>query len=290
MRSAPALSSRGVLLPFFLALFGGAMVLGPLIHLVLHRWVPFHRAMDRALLISALAALGLAWPRLRFREWWPPGRPALLEALLGLFAALLAVQTLIALEAACGGIARAGLTSHERTRVITTAIVAALLVPPAEETLFRGFLQTEFTRRLGGTAGWLIAALLYAIAHFLKVPDSLDHRAVHPWSGITAIGAAFQPLALGWFLGWKGANLLILGLVLGGVFRRTGTLWFNEGLHAGCILGLLLVSGLTRPTRASFWTGDDILSSPLTALVLAVLGWWLWRYYRRPPEAGSTPP
>ena len=112
-------------------------------------------------------------------------------------------------------------------------------------------------------------ALLYAIAHFLKIPDSLDHQPVHVWSGITAIGASFQPLAreAGSWAG-KGANLLILGLVLGGVFRRTGNLWFNEGLHAGCIVGLLLISGLTPPDPGFLWTGEDVLSSPLTALVL----------------------
>jgi membrane protease YdiL (CAAX protease family) len=292
MRPATPTASgpRGVLLVFFLALFGGAMALGPLIYAELHRWVPFHRAMDRALLLSALAALGLAWPRLRFRAWWPPGRRAVFDVLLGLFAAFLAVQTIIGLSIGCGGLTWAVLAGHERTRIITGAIVAALLVPPAEETIFRGFLQTELSRSFSARIGWIVVALLYAIAHFLKIPDSLDHQPVHAWSGMTAIGAAFQPLIQGWFLSWKGANLFILGLVLGGVFQRTGTLWFNEGLHAGCILGLLLTSGLTRPTRASFWTGDDILSSPLTALVLAVLGWWLWRYYRRPPAAGSTPP
>lgn len=285
----PATPPGVVLLLFFLALFGGAMVLGPLIYAALHRWVPFHRAMDRALLLAALAALGIAWPMLQFRAWWRPGRQAIFDVVLGLLAAFVAVQTIVGLSVGCGGLSWAVLTSHERTRIVTTALVAALLVPPAEETIFRGFLQTEFTRWLGARAGWIIVALLYAIAHFLKIPDSLDHQPVHVWSGVTAIGAAFQPLAQGWFLGWKGANLLILGLVLGGVFRRTGTLWFNEGLHAGCIVGLLLTSGLTRPTHASFWTGEDVLSSPLTALVLAVLGWWLWRYYHRPPEAGSTP-
>jgi membrane protease YdiL (CAAX protease family) len=288
MRRETDPAGRGILLPFFLALFGGAMVLGPLIYLALHRWVPFHRAMDRALLVSALAALGLAWPRLRFRAWWPPGRRAGIDTLLGLLVAFVTVQTIVSLDFGCGGLAWATLASRVKARVITTAVIAALLVPPAEETIFRGFLQTEFSRRLGARAGWLLVAFLFAIAHFLKIPDSLDHEPVHFWSGVTAIGAAFGPVAHGWFLGWKGANLLILGLILGGVFRRTGTLWFNEGLHAGLILGLLLTSGLTRATRASFWTGDDVLSSPLTGIVLAVLGWWLWRYYRRPPEAGST--
>jgi membrane protease YdiL (CAAX protease family) len=289
MASAPA--PRGVLLRFFLTLFVGAMVLGPLIHFALHRWVPFHRAMDRALLISALGALALAWPRLRFRAWWRPGRGAVIDLLLGLLLGFIAVQTIIGLDVGFGGLSWAVLTSHERTRVIVGAIVAALLVPPAEETIFRGFLQTEISRRLGPRGGWLLTALVFALVHFLKIPDSLDHQPVHLWSGPGALGQAFLPILHGWFLSGRGANLLILGLVLGGVFRRTRTLWFNYGLHAVAILGLLLVSGLTRPTHASFWTGDDLLSSPLTTVVLAVLGWWLWRFYRRPvPGTGSSAP
>jgi membrane protease YdiL (CAAX protease family) len=291
MRRDPTSSERDVLLPFFLALFLGAMVLGPLIYLVLHRWVPFHRAMDRALLVSALAALGLAWPRLRFRTWWPWRRSAVTDLLLGLLVAILSVQTIIGLDVAFGGLRWATLTSHARTHVIIFAIIATLLVPPAEETIFRGFLQTEFTRRIGARWGWLLAALIFALAHFVKIPDSLDHQAVHPWSGVTAIGAAFVPVLHGRFFSPHGANLLIIGLILGGVFRRTGVLWFNYGLHGGWILGLLLATGLTRSTQATFWTGSDLLSSPLTTIVLVVLGWWLWRFYRRPlpPESGTGP-
>ena len=289
MPSAP--KPRGVLLPFLLVLFAGAMVLGPLIYLVLHRWVPFHRAMDRALLVSALGALVVAWPRLRFREWWPWRRASVVEVFIGLLLALVSVQTIVALDAGFGGLEWAPLTAQERGRAVLLALIPALLVPLAEETIFRGFLQTELSRSLGARWGWLLTAVVFMLAHFLKIPDSLDHQPVHWWSGPGAIGAAFLPLVHGWFLGGKGANLLAVGLVLGGIFRRTGTLWLNYGLHAGWIFGLLLAIKLSQPVHASLWTGDDLLASPLTGIVLAVLGWWLWRFYRRPqPESGSTAP
>jgi len=282
---------RGVLLRFFAALLVGAMVLGPLIYFVLQGRVPFHRAMDRALLIGALGALTVAWPRLRFREWWPWRRSALLDGVFGLFVALLSVQTILALDVGFGGLARVPMTSHDLWKVVALALVAALLVPLAEETLFRGFLQTEISRRLGARGGWLLTAAIFALVHFLKIPDALDRQPVHWWSGPGALGAAFGPIIHGWFLSGRGLNLLIIGLILGGIFRRTGTLWFNYGLHGGWIFGLLLAIKLTQPTGASIWTGDDLLGSPLTSIVLAVLGWWLWQFYRRPqPENGSTAP
>ena len=95
------------------------------------------------------------------------------------------------------------------------------------------------------------------------------------------------------FLNGRGLNLLLIGLVLGATFLRTGTLWLNYGLHGGWVFALLLMLGLTRPaTQGSFW-GGDLLSTPLTTVVLLLLGFWLWLVYRQPspePEPGATAP
>jgi membrane protease YdiL (CAAX protease family) len=304
MQPASSPSDRGILLRFFLALFGGTMVLGPVLYFVTRGYWPFHRVMDRALMISALAALGLAWPRLRFRDWWPWRSWAVAQVLLGLLIALLSVQTVLALDFACGGLAWVKLTAHERTTIILTTLLAALLVPPAEETIFRGFLQTEIVRRLGWRAGWTLTALLYALAHLLKIPDTIDAQPVHLWSGVTALGASFQtlgaslhsvvaPASAADVYPGKLVNLLLIGLALGGTFRRTGNLWLNYGLHGGWIIGLFIGLKMTQAAQVSIWTGKDLLSSPLTTLVLLLLGWWLWRYYRRPQlssGSGATPP
>jgi membrane protease YdiL (CAAX protease family) len=290
---------RGILLRFFAALFVGAMVLGPVLYFVTRGHWPFHRVMDRALMISALAALGLAWPRLRFREWWPLRHWAIVQVLLGLLIALLSVQTILAVDFACGGLAWVKLTSHEWTKIILTTLLAALLVPPAEETIFRGFLQTEIVGRLGWRGGWTATALLYALAHFLKIPDTIDQQPVRLWSGVTALGASFQTLgaalhavvapanAAGAYPG-KLVNLILIGLVLGGTFRRTGNLWLNYGLHGGWIVGLFIGLKMTQPAQVSIWTGTDLVSSPLTTIVLLLLGWWLWRYYRRPQPGANA--
>ena len=135
------------------------------------------------------------------------------------------------------------------------------------------------------------------LAHFLKIPVELDHEPVHLWSGATALGAAFvnlgHDLLLAGNIG-KAMNLFLIGLILGGIFLRAGSLWMNAGLHGGWILGLLLFTGFTRltePPYVSFF-GGDMLSSLATTVVLLLLGIWLWRFYRHPsvlPETASTP-
>jgi hypothetical protein len=78
-------ASAWVLPLFFLIVFGGAIVLGPLLYFALHpvRPQPFHRVMDRAFLISAVAALLVFWRRLDLPAWWPPGPRAVRHVLFG---------------------------------------------------------------------------------------------------------------------------------------------------------------------------------------------------------------
>ena len=282
--------ARFVLLRFFLTIFLGAMVVGPLIFLVLGKWVVFHRAMDRALLVCALAAIASTWSSLRLRDWWPLQRAAVAQVLLGLLIAFISVQTILGLDIGFGGLAWAGTTPGKCVQLVTTAVIAAILVPLTEETIFRGFLQTELSRRIGACGGWLLAALIFALSHFLKVPNSFDHEPVHWWSGVSAVGAAVKFMGSGGILSGQGLNYFLIGLILGGIFWRIGVLWLNYGLHAGWILGLQLASGLTHPTPVrSIWIGGDLLSSPLTSLVMVLLGFWLWLFFRRPPPEPAPP-
>jgi membrane protease YdiL (CAAX protease family) len=185
---------------------------------------------------------------------------------------------------------------------VLLAVVAAVIAAPVEETVFRGFVQKELVRGLGWRAGWVLAAAIYALAHFLKIPVELDQTPVHLWSGASALGLAFAQMGhdlLGPENLAKAMNLLLIGLILGGVFLRAGSLWLNAGLHAGWIFGLLVFTGFTRPDeppRVSF-LGGNILSSLVTTVVLILLGLWLWRFYRHPsvrpepvPGAGPSAP
>jgi membrane protease YdiL (CAAX protease family) len=285
-------ASDGWVLPlFFVFVFGGAMVLGPLLYAAAHlvHREPFHRVMDRALLVSAVATLAFFWPRIPAARLWPFSRRAVIETALGYGLAFVSAQLIIGADLALGGFTSAHLPASQVAARIGTALLAALLVPPLEETVFRGFVLGELVPAMGRRWGCVVAALIFMLAHFLKIPESFDHERVHFWSGITATCAAFGPLLQGAFLGWRGLNLFLLGLILGGVFIRTGTLWLNAGLHGGLVLAMLLFSGLTRPLdapRFAFFAGN-LDSTPLTALVLMLLGAWLWRYY--PPRSDDTP-
>jgi membrane protease YdiL (CAAX protease family) len=284
------LPGKYILPVFFLTLFLGAMILGPLLYFGLAVVWPtaFHRAMDRALLISAVAALGLFWSRIPLAKLWPLNGDAWKQLLLGYFIAAVSIQAMIGFDLAFSGFTSAHLSGSKVAGRVLLAVVAALLAPPLEETVFRGFIQRELVQGLGWRRGWLLAAAIFMLAHFVKIPVELDRQPVHLWSGATALGAAFLPVLQGDFLCGRGVNLFLIGLILGGIFLRSGTLWMNAGLHSGWILGLLLFSGLTRPLMSPYFEvlgNGDILSNPLTTLVLLLLGIWLWRFYRHPSDS-----
>jgi len=242
-----------------------------------------------------LIAIVLIGSRLPLKELWPWNSDAWKQLLLGYAVALVVAQAIIGFVLAGVGFTSAHPTASETINHILLALVAALLVPPLEETIFRGFLQRELIGFLGWRVGWISTAAIFMLSHFLKVPTDLDHQAVYPWSGITAVGSAFLSIIHGEFLCGRGLNLFLLGLILGGIMLRNTTLWLNAGLHSGLILAVFLFTGfahLTEPPRVS-WLGGDILSSPITSMVFVLLGLWIWRFYRHPsvlPENGSTAP
>jgi len=219
------LSGKFILPVFFLTLFVSAIILGPLLYFGLAVvWpVPFHRAMDRAILISAVGALGLFWSRIPLGKLWPWNGGAWKGWLLGFFIAAVSIQAMMACHLALSGFTSAHLSGSKAWGRVLLAIVAALIVPPLEETVFRGFIQRELVQGLGWRAGWVLAAAIFMLAHFLKIPVELDHQPVHFWSGATALGAAFvnmgHDLLLPDNIG-KAINLFLIGLILGGVFLR----------------------------------------------------------------------
>ena len=293
------LPPKYVLPVFFLTIFVGAMILGPVLYFALGVvWpIPFHRAMDRALLITAVAALGLFGTRIPLTQLWPWNGDAWKQLLIGLFIAAVSMQAMIGAHLALAGFTSAHLSGSKAAGRVLLAFVAALLAAPLEETIFRGFVQRELMQGLGWRAGWPLAALIFMLAHFLKIPVELDREPVHLWSGVTALGAAFSRLGHDLYVpgnAGKVVNLFLVGMVLGGIILRNRSLWLNAALHGGWIFGLLLFTGFTRPVEppTHSYFGSDILSSPATTVVLLLLGIWLWRFYRHPsilPETASAP-
>ena len=149
------LPGKYILPVFFLTLFLGAMILGPLLYYALEVvWpTPFHRVMDRALLISAVAALGLFWSRIPLAKLWPWNGDAWKQLLLGYFIAAVSIQAMFGAYLALVGFESAHMSAGKIAGRVLLALVAALLVPPLEETVFRGFIQRELVQGLGWRAG-----------------------------------------------------------------------------------------------------------------------------------------
>ncbi|HUB67988.1 MAG TPA: CPBP family intramembrane glutamic endopeptidase [Candidatus Methylacidiphilales bacterium] len=283
-------SGRKPLILFFLAVFPGAMVLGPLLYFACAGHLAFHRAMDRALLICAVASLVLFRSNISLRKLWPFDSAGGMQFLWGWAAALVSAQAIIGAHLVFVNLASSHLPAGAVAARFLEALAAALIVPLLEETLFRGFFQTEMIARFGSRWGWLLTAFIFALAHFLKTPATFDHQPVHLWSGISALVAAFEAIrdqffpATGtdFFSLTKGFNIFLLGLILGATFLRCGTLWFNAGLHGGLVFVLLLSTGLTHPVKPPplAWVPGDIVSSPLTSVVLILLSLWLWLFYQ----------
>jgi membrane protease YdiL (CAAX protease family) len=284
------ISARYVLPLFLLIVLVTPVVLGPLLDLALAPFgIPFHRVMSRALLLSALGALVLFRGQLRLRDWWIFSRVAGRQAAFGFTLAVLSSLVMIALYSIFCGFHSAGLTRGLAIRAILTALIASLIVPVLEETIFRGFLLTVLAKSTGRWIGWLLAAFIYAVAHFLRFPAEDRGQGNLLSSGAAAMISVFTHLGQGDFLTGKGFNLFVVGLILGGIFLRTGTLWVNAALHGGWIFILMSFTALTRPVTPPHVSGlgGDLLASPLTSAVLVVLGAGLWLFYRPGAKALS---
>jgi membrane protease YdiL (CAAX protease family) len=279
--SFKSIPASQVLPIFFLIVFLGPVVLGPVLYFFLEPMhIPFHRVMSRALLISALGALILFRDRLHFRQWWPLGRTGWVLFGKGWLIAFVSAMAIIGLDGLFCGFDWSGASAQ---RTLLTATIAALIVPIVEETLFRGFLVTLLVEAAGRRVGWFLAAVIFALAHFLRIPSGSPAQPVHLWSGVTGMIAAFGQMGQAGLVGGHGYNLLLIGLILGGIFLRDGRLWFCAGMHSGWIFILMAFSGLSRPedpSRFPLFSGD-LLGSPITTGVLLILGLFLWRFFPR---------
>jgi membrane protease YdiL (CAAX protease family) len=133
---------------------------------------------------------------------------------------------------------------------------AVLVVPLVEEILFRGLIQRWVASFLGPNQAVAYAAVLFALAH------------LQPWL----------------FLG-----LLGVGLVLGFVFRTTGSVVacaVAHALHNALSLGIMLQAGESsyEPTAV---TAQEVLLILLSLAGMLAAGTYLWRT-RAPGNAGTT--
>lgn len=100
---------------------------------------------------------------------------------------------------------------HGPVGLIVVSVPTGLLWGMVQEFIYRGLLQTELTRRLGGTAGVLLANLAFTFGPLHFNYWRLDADAGPRW-GMFAV-------------------IFGIGLFFGVLYRRSGNLWIPALMH-----------------------------------------------------------
>src|ERR1700733_255671 len=238
---------------------------------------PFHRFVDRSILILALAGV---WPLLRSlgaKSWREIGivlpygqmKKFFGGALLGFFSLAIVAGIAIGFHER---VLAANLTAHKIVGTILSAIATALIVATLEEILFRGGIFGGLRRFIYWPFALVISSGIYALVHFLQ---PAEFSGVVTWnSGLILLPQMlrgffdFRALAPGFF------NLTLAGILLGLAYQRTGNLYFSIGLHAGWIFWLKIYGALTIEVAGAkiwFWGGGKMIDGWLVFFILVAV-------------------
>ncbi|HEX5148973.1 MAG TPA: type II CAAX endopeptidase family protein [Candidatus Limnocylindrales bacterium] len=102
-------------------------------------------------------------------------------------------------------------------------VAGAIAAPLGEELLFRAFATTAWVRGVGVRQGVLRAAIVYAFAHIITISGTSAGDAI----GLAVVGFCTR---------------IPIGLALGWLFVRRGTVWSSFGLHAAFNAVLLIIA------------------------------------------------
>lgn len=256
---------------------------------------PFHRYVNRSLIILALAGL---WPFLRslgirhIRDLgFAPIRLHWKNAVSGFFLGFGSLAVLAAISILAG--ARTFDLNQSAAHLVVAlmgAILAGIAVAILEETLFRGALFGTLRKVRPWPTALVISSAIYALVHFFaKAPSP---GSVNWTSGFATLAemfggfADFRTLVPGFF------NLLIVGAILALMFQITGSLYFSIGLHAGWIFWLKSYGLLTNKVSGAngwLWGGAKMIDGWLsTAILLLTFGFLFFRYARSAKNAHAA--
>ena len=254
---------------------------------------PFHRYVNRSLLILALAGLwpllkslgatsvkdiGLAAPKGHANEYWT-----------GLAIGFVSLA-LVAGAAIVFGARTLQISGNEWPRKIVSAITTALVVSCLEEILFRGAIFGALRRVSRWTTALLASSTIYAIVHFME--SARVEGPVAWYSGLEVL-----PRMLRGFADWHAVipgflNLTAAGVLLGLAYERTGTLYCSMGIHAGWIFWLKTYGNFTHQNPQSsvqFWGTDKLINGWLALPVLLLATFSYGLLTRRNAQAPHTP-
>lgn len=286
----------------FLAVIFGTLLLAAAVAypvwLGVHALAPdwqFHRIVGRfwqlLLLASLLAALRFLG--LRGRADWGYGipRPAFLRQAAAGFTTGVATMLPMTLAMAALGILdlREGFGAAMLAKAMLGGLLAGLGVAIVEETFFRGLMYRAVERESGFAAAAWSTALVYASIHFFARAKIADADVA--WgSGLALLGGSLAnfvdpiPVLGSWL------TLVLVGLLLAFVRRRTGAIAAGMGLHMGWVFVIKSTIASTRVDRESplaFLVGsfDGYTGWLVAAWSLALVAFAAWRGWLAPAPA-----
>ncbi len=257
------------------SLAAGSPAWSPLAH------QPFHRYVNRCLLVLAL---GLLWPLVRafrLRSWADVGwhwEAAERRRWAGFFALgffTLGAATVLALVGSGRLWAPQGGTGRWMGK-IAGAAGTAVVVSVLEEFLFRGAVFSALRRQSGFLLSGGITSAVYAWVHFFERPP--QPASIDAASGFRTLGLMFRGFTdLGSLVPGL-LSLLLAGWMLALLRERTRGLGASIGLHAGWIFWLKAYGFLTTDAPGAdprIWgTGrlyDGWVALGLLAIVAVIL-------------------
>ena len=298
----PRVRAAGLLLCYVVGVFAGGALLAPwLFHLA--QWAagefpalqglasqPFHRYVNRSLLVTALAGL---WPLLRALKLadrralglvnpLTARRPLAFGLALG-FGSLLLAAVLMTLAGVRNF--NFSLALPVLLKLLVGATLSAVAVALLEEFVFRAVVFGALRRVWPLWAALLASAALYSAVHFLA---RVEHIGPIVWdSGLALLPRMMSGLATPEALVPAALTLLLGGGALGLAYQRTGNLWFAIGLHAGWVFWLKVFKTVTVSgvgTANAFWGTEKLLDGWLAGLVMAAVLVVVSRLPQAPPQ------
>ncbi len=275
---------------YFLSTLALAGLLAPVSYFILDGMIsyPFYRYINRSLMISAIVmlfvfrhgfrlearwkALGFNWEFDTMRQIWS-----------GIIIGGSSILFVVAMEWMLGVRHGGGWDPWSIATAFFQGILTVILVSPLEEFIFRWMIQSRLTQPLQEWKGIMIGAVIFAVVHLFKVPQNFKPENVEWYSGYEGICLMFGPLFDFEDYGIKLISLWFVGVSLGILVLRTGTLWASIAMHGIWIFVIQLASKLTviPPGAESIWRSRDIISGGVAMFTLAILTVVIWVFYPR---------
>lgn len=281
--------AAGILFAYFLAVLLSAALLAPWAFQI-GQWAsgevaflkslgtqPFHRYLNRCLLLAALVGL---WPLARAFQltnakslgisWHADSSRMLGLGLAAGFGSLLAAALVMALA----GVRTFNFSHapHVLLELVFNATLSAVAVAVLEELFFRGVVFGALRQSLSVPAAIVASSVIYSALHFLA---RVEHTGPVGWSsGLSLLPAMLSGIVAPDNLAPAGLTLAVGGAALALAYQRTGSLWFAIGLHAGWVFWLKVFKTVTSTGATeggAFWGTEKLLDGWLALLVMAVL-------------------